>query len=140
MGISGSAEASLRAKALTNAFKLRMLGRLMAAEQTAEIQTLGDWWRSWEGGALPPPTPTEHHAIPGMPPPGAVEELTTLTGQVFRERFLPVMIAHHQGAVQMCERAWRDATDARLRLFASQVQHAQERQLQRLRSMSDRRA
>jgi len=55
--------------------ELRTLGRLMVAEQRAEIDTLQRWWRGWFTGDLSAPTPEEHAAMPGMPPPGAVEEL-----------------------------------------------------------------
>lgn len=36
--------------------ELRMLGRLMVAEQRAESRILRGWWGSWAGGTLPHPS------------------------------------------------------------------------------------
>jgi uncharacterized protein (DUF305 family) len=98
--------------------ELRVLGRLMVAEQQAEIGVLRDWWRSWSGGDVPPPSPEEHATMPGMPPPSALEALAGLSSQAFEARFLDLMIRHHRGAVLMANEAWAQAGDRRLALFA----------------------
>lgn len=110
--------------------ELRMLGRLMVAEQTTEIDILRLWWRSWVGdAAVPPPTPEEQAAIPGMPASDTIAALAELSGAEFEARWLPAMIAHHQGAIAMSDAAWTEAGDPRLRLFAAQVRHAQCEQI-----------
>ena len=115
--------------------ELRVLGRMMVAEQTAEIEIMRRWWRSWYAGDLPPPTPEEHAAMPGMPPPGTIEELAGLSGRAFEERFFAVMLPHHQGAVDIAQDAWHQAVDPRLRLFAYQVRHRQRGQIDRMKAM-----
>lgn len=113
--------------------ELRMLGRLMQAEQTAEIEVLRLWWRSWvEDADVPPPTPEEQATMPGMPSSDTIAELADLRGAAFEARWLPVMIAHHQGAIAMSDEAWTQAGDPRLRLFAAQVRHAQDGQVKRM--------
>ncbi|MDP9351963.1 MAG: DUF305 domain-containing protein [Chloroflexota bacterium] len=107
---------------------LRTLGKLMVAEQEMEIGILRRWWRSWYDGELPVPTHEEHVAMPGMPPPGAIEELSRLTGQEFDRRFKELMIAHHEGAVEMSNGAWGRAGQPHLRLLANQIRLAQGRQ------------
>ena len=111
---------------------VQVLGRLMVAEQQAEIEAQQRWWQSWFGGVLPPPSPEEHAMMPGMLPSGALEQLATLSGSDFDQRFLDLMIRHHEGAVQMSDQAWSRAGDLRLRIFAIQIRHAQTRQITRM--------
>jgi uncharacterized protein (DUF305 family) len=85
--------------------ELRMLGRLMVAEQQAEIESQKRWWSSWFGGELPPTTPQEQATMPGMPSPGTLEQLAALTGPAFEAQFLDVMIFHHKGAIEMANEA-----------------------------------
>jgi uncharacterized protein (DUF305 family) len=108
---------------------LRNLARLMVANQAGEINILERWWRSWIGGSLPPPPADEHAHIPGMPPPDTLVRLKAARGRPFDLAFIPVMIAHHQGAIQMANEAWRSAGDPRVRLMADSIRHAQSRQV-----------
>lgn len=111
---------------------LRLMGRLIAAEQSAEIDILRSWWRGWHGGELPPPVPEERAAMLGMPPPGTVQSLADLRGMAFEQRFVELMISHHEGAIAMAGEARRRAGDPRLRLFAAQIMHAQHGQVARM--------
>jgi uncharacterized protein (DUF305 family) len=115
--------------------ELRMLGRLMVAEQRAESRILRGWWNSWAGGALPHPSAQELAAMPGMPPPGALQELAGLEGGRFRARFVALMVPHHEGGIRMCREALDQADDPRLRAFAQQVLHAQTSQTKRLQGL-----
>ena len=111
---------------------VRLMGRLMVAEQQAEIEAQQRWWHSWFGGKLPSPTTEEHAIMPGMPPPGALEQLAASGGSDFDQQFLDLMIRHHEGAVQMSDQAWSRAADPRVRIFAIQIRHAQTRQIARM--------
>ncbi|MDP9380474.1 MAG: DUF305 domain-containing protein, partial [Chloroflexota bacterium] len=108
---------------------LRTLGRMMVAEQEMEIGILRRWWRSWYEGELPVPTHEEHSAMPGMPPPGAIEQLSRLSGPQFDRRFKELMIAHHEGAVEMSNEAWGRSGQPHLWLLANQIRLAQGRQV-----------
>jgi uncharacterized protein (DUF305 family) len=107
--------------------ELRMLGRLMAANQAGEADIIERWWRSWLGGPMPPPRADEH--IPGMPSPATLARLAEARDGPFDAAFIPVMVAHHEGAIQMAAEAWRSAGDLRLRLLADSIRHAQSRQV-----------
>jgi uncharacterized protein (DUF305 family) len=109
--------------------QLQRLGRLMVANQAGEIDIMSRWWRSWMGSAMPPLTAEEHVHVPGMPDAATIARLSEQRGQRFDADFTPVMIAHHRGAVQMAERAWRQAADPRVRLLADSIRHAQTRQI-----------
>lgn len=109
--------------------ELRMLGRLMAAQQEAEIQIMAEWWRGWYGGEIPPLSPDEVAHMPGMPHPTAVDALEDLSGMAFQEQFLTLMIPHHEGAVLMANDAIHHAGDPQLRIFGDSIRHAQRNQI-----------
>jgi uncharacterized protein (DUF305 family) len=109
--------------------RLQPLGRLMAANQAGEIEVMSGWWRSWMGASMPQLSSEEHAHIPGMPSPETVARLSEQHGHSFDVGFVPVMIAHHQGAVQMANTAWREAADPRVCLLADSIRHAQTRQI-----------
>jgi uncharacterized protein (DUF305 family) len=108
------------------------LGRLMVANQSAEIETLDGWWRRWFRGRIPPVPHEDHRQISGMPSAATMHQLEQLDGVEFERRLFPVMIAHHRGAVLMADRAWQDAADVRLRVFAESLRHAQRGQIERM--------
>jgi len=113
--------------------RLRMLGRLMLGEHIAELQVMRNWWRSWYGPELPPPTEADHEQMHGMPSPKDLEHLHTLRGREFERRFVELMVPHHEGAVEMSQRALREAADPRIRLFAQAIMHSQRGQIERMR-------
>jgi uncharacterized protein (DUF305 family) len=109
--------------------ELRRLGRLMVANQAGEIRIIARWCRSWIDGPLPPMSAEERAAIPGMPQPQTIAQLSAERGDRFDSTFVSVMVAHHHGAIQMADDAWRTAADPRVRLLADSIRHAQRRQI-----------
>jgi uncharacterized protein (DUF305 family) len=101
----------------------------MAAQQEAEIRIMAQWWRGWYGGEIPPLTPDEVAQMPGMPHPATVDALEDLSGMAFQERFLTLMIPHHEGAVLMASEAIHQAGDPRLRIFGDSIHHTQRNQI-----------
>jgi uncharacterized protein (DUF305 family) len=51
------------------------LGRLMVANQNAEIEILDGWWHRWFDGNVPSVPAHEHQHIPGMPSPETLNRL-----------------------------------------------------------------
>ena len=118
-------------------YDLKKLSELMVAQHRAEIRLMRGWWRSWFGGALPSLTPQERRNMEGMPSPERVRELEQVGGADFRHRFIPTMIFHHEGAISMSNAAIADAADPRVHLLARTIRHAQQRQIERMRTMVD---
>ncbi len=69
----------------------------------------------------------------GMSHPSAVKDLEHLDGPAFAERYLHLMIPHHQGALLMSQDALRQARDPRVRFLAGSIIHAQRSQTERMR-------
>jgi uncharacterized protein (DUF305 family) len=109
---------------------MRDLGRLMIANQQGELHILSRWWRSWVREPMPRMSYEEMAHIPGMPTAGTIDRLGIVQGSRFNAEFVPVMTAHHRGAVQMADEAWTAAADPRIRLLADSIRHAQERQIE----------
>lgn len=115
--------------------RLKTLGRLMAAEQKAEIDSMRRWWGSWFGSVPPALSEAEHASMPGMPSAETIRALGRLQGSEFDSQFVNVMIFHHNGAIEMSNQAEDAAADPRLRLFAAQIVHAQPRQISYMRQL-----
>ncbi|MBM7773979.1 uncharacterized protein (DUF305 family) [Actinokineospora baliensis] len=82
----------------TNPKIIDLAARIKKA-QAPEIATLTEWLKAWGE--------SEEHSMPGMDHGSGMmtaDEMTTLrtaTGDDFDQRWLTMMIAHHQGAVEM---------------------------------------
>jgi uncharacterized protein (DUF305 family) len=109
--------------------ELRSLTRLMIVDQSGEIAIMGQWWRSWFTPEMPPLSPDEHAAMPGMPSPGEGAQLGATRPSGFDRLFIAVMSRHHAGAITMADKALATATDPRVRLIADSIQHAQRNQI-----------
>lgn len=114
--------------------RLRVLARLMVADQKGEIAVFDQWWRSWFDVALPPATPEDHATMPGMLPVGEIEALRRTDPALFDARFVALMTHHHQGAIVMADEALRNAADIRLRLMAHATRHAQRGEIELMRN------
>lgn len=114
---------------------LRTIGRLMVAEERSERDTMLRWWRVWFGGELPPPTPEEMAAMPGMPPQAALDDLARLTGPAFDARIITLLTQHHESGIALADAAWSKGGDPRIRLFADQLRHPMRLQNARLRAL-----
>lgn len=112
---------------------LRNLAHLMAADQKGETAIFQQWWRSWFDGDLPPASPEEHAAMPGMLSPEQVDSLRDADGGAFDPLFVRLMTAHHQGAIAMADEALNEASDIRLRLMAHATRHAQRGEIELMR-------
>ncbi len=115
--------------------ELRMLGRLMLSGHRAELAVLHSWWASWYAEPLPALSADERRSMPGMPPESVVAELEQLVGPEFEQRFLPVMIAHHAGAISMVNALWEQGQDPRVLLFGDSICHAQTGQIARMKAL-----
>lgn len=113
--------------------QVRTLATLMVYEQFRENVRMRRWWRSWFGGELPAIPPEQWSTMPGMPTPAQLDALEQLAGADLDRRFLELMIVHHEGAVEMAGRAWRDAEDPRIWILADTIRHPQDQQIDRMR-------
>jgi uncharacterized protein (DUF305 family) len=115
---------------------LRAVARLMVAVQKGEIAVFGRWWRSWTGGPLPPPSPQDHAAMPGMLEPEQAAALRRASGPAFDPLFVGLMTFHHDGAILMAQEAIERSGDLRLRLMAQAIRHEQRGEIALMHGLS----
>ncbi|MFK4837757.1 DUF305 domain-containing protein [Microbacterium sp. ZW T2_14] len=131
--------------------RTRALAEFIVADQTAEIETMRAWQNAWRG-AIPAGGPSAGHEGHGgaQPAAGAVptgcgdHPHTEMKGMASAEQlaaldaaeagaadrmFLDLMIAHHEGALEMAESAVREGTNAYVRSSGKHVLVEQQREI-----------
>ncbi|MEM6909396.1 MAG: DUF305 domain-containing protein [Pseudomonadota bacterium] len=77
----------------------------------------------------------DHSSMAGMATPEQMAELATLKGTAFDRQFLTLMIAHHDGAIDMVEELLRQpgsAADPMLFQFVSDIENDQQTEIDRM--------
>ncbi|MGW4892304.1 DUF305 domain-containing protein [Kitasatospora sp. NPDC004240] len=90
--------------------QVKQLAQKIKGAQDPEIATMTGWLTAW-GEQVPAAGADEHAAhgggsgapMAGMMTPAQMDELTKASGAAFDKAFLTMMIAHHEGAVQMAD-------------------------------------
>jgi uncharacterized protein (DUF305 family) len=117
--------------------------------QSVEIQAATAWLSAWD---LPVPETLRDHAnahaaergeevdipgadLPGMPGHDDLAELEQLEGRAFERRWLKLMIAHHEGAIEMAQEEVDDGEFPAAVELAESVAAAQRDQVEQMRSL-----
>lgn len=125
----------------TNNEKVREIAGRIDTAQADEIEFMRDWLRD-RGQDVP--DPTAHHAMhmshdmAGMASPEDMAELATLDGTDFDRKFLQLMIAHHEGALEMVEHLLDQpgsAYDPVLFEFVNDINEDQEAEIEQMNVM-----
>ncbi|MFE5408604.1 DUF305 domain-containing protein [Microbacterium sp. NPDC056569] len=131
--------------------RTRALAEFIVADQAAEIDTMRAWQTAWHG-ATPAAgsagghqghgsvqavagtiaTGCDEHAHTSMKGMATAEQLAALDaadGAAADRMFLELMIAHHEGALEMAESAVREGSNAFVRTSGKHVLVEQEREI-----------
>lgn len=122
--------------------ELKQIAAKIKSAQEPEIATMTGWLTGWGS-----PTGSAGHNMPGMNGlegmPGAmsVEEMAQLKaakGVDFDRMFARMMIAHHNGAIQMCRDVMGEGADPRVKALATTMEQAQSAEVATLQTILDR--
>ncbi|WP_188111234.1 DUF305 domain-containing protein [Nocardioides antri] len=129
------------------------------ATESLEIETLTDWLAVWD---VPAPETIRDHAnaghgdhgdhgdqgntlsldgeipggdLPGMPSTDELTELLSLRGDEFEQRWLELMITHHEGAIEIADQEIEDGTYSPAVDLAEAVREAQLAQVEQMKSL-----
>jgi uncharacterized protein (DUF305 family) len=125
-------------EARTNNEKVREIAGRIDTAQADEIEFMQDWLAQ-RGEKVP--DPNHHHAMhmshdmAGMASPEDMAELATLDGTGFDQKFLTLMIAHHEGALEMVEQLLDQpgsAYDPVLFEFVNDISEDQEAEIEQM--------
>ncbi|MFF5932456.1 DUF305 domain-containing protein [Streptomyces sp. NPDC012508] len=111
--------------------------------QDPEIQKMRSWLKAW--GKPESAGRSGHggghgggHAMAGMMSERDMKDLESLRGRAFDRKFAELMIAHHEGAVEMAKTEQKDGRDATAKKLADDVVRTQSAEIAELRKILDR--
>ncbi|MFI8288126.1 DUF305 domain-containing protein [Streptomyces sp. NPDC085614] len=112
--------------------------RLVAAikqAQDPEIRTMRTWLTGW---GRPESAGHAGHGMAGMMSEQDMKDLAAVRGRAFDRRFAELMIAHHDGAVQMARTEQREGRDEAALELAGDVVRTQSAEISELRRILER--
>ncbi|GAA2769525.1 DUF305 domain-containing protein [Streptomyces showdoensis] len=103
--------------------------------QDPEIRKMRAWLEAW---GKPEAMGGGGHGMAGMMSGKDMADLAATKGKAFDRKFAELMIAHHEGAVEMAKTEQRDGRDAAARKVADDVVRTQAAEIAQLRKILDR--
>ncbi|MFF3314878.1 DUF305 domain-containing protein [Streptomyces sp. NPDC003035] len=103
--------------------------------QDPEIATMKSWLKGW---GKPESAAHGGHDMAGMMTEQDMKDLEALKGKPFDRKFAELMIAHHEGAVEMARTELKDGRDEKAKKLAADVVRTQSAEIAELRKILDR--
>jgi uncharacterized protein (DUF305 family) len=120
--------------------EIKQLAAKIKGAQQPEIDTMTGWLTAWKQ----PSVQAAGHNMPGMGAmPGMMSEqdmaaLRAASGAEFDRQFARMMIAHHNGAIQMARDVQKNGSNPDVKNLASAIEQAQAAEVQQLQKIVDR--
>ncbi|WP_245761776.1 DUF305 domain-containing protein [Saccharopolyspora shandongensis] len=115
--------------------QVRDLAARIEQAQDPEIQTMTRWLQDW-GKPVPTAGPGMMQHQPGMPPPEDISGMMMgMSGAQFDRMFLQMMIAHHEGAVDMAKTEQARGINPDARQLARSIETSQIAEIDQMRQM-----
>lgn len=114
--------------------ELKELAADIKAAQAPEITMMTGWLTAW-GKPTQPPGGHQMHgadAMPGMVSDKDMAALKAASGDEFDQMFAQLMIAHHNGAIQMARTAQSDGSNPDVKKLAATIEQTQAAEVQTL--------
>jgi uncharacterized protein (DUF305 family) len=121
--------------------EIKQLATQVKAAQDPEIKTMTGWLTAWGQSTA---APGGGHNMPGMTSmPGMMsdEEMAKLEaakGTEFDRMFAQMMIAHHNGAIQMAKDEQQNGANAEAKALAATIEKTQTDEVAKLQAILDR--
>jgi uncharacterized protein (DUF305 family) len=134
-------EMSALALAAETSPEVRALAKEIQEAQDPEIVLMRKWLRDWGAEELPHSgTPGEEsdgheHDMPGMATGEQLLALAEASGAEFDSLWLELMIAHHEGAIEMAEQVADTTEDLEVRALAAEIIAAQGAEIERMQEL-----
>ncbi|QBR93445.1 DUF305 domain-containing protein [Nocardioides euryhalodurans] len=111
------------------------------AAQAPEIEQMSDWLVEW--GEPVPDNARDHGGMgdgsgedmPGMMDPDDVDDLGSMMGSGFEDRWLTMMIEHHEGAIEMSEEELADGEFDEATDLAGSIVESQTAEIEQMEQM-----
>ena len=113
---------------------VKTLAADIKAAQAPEIATMTTWLGTW-GAAAPDGHGAGHETMPGMMSEADMTKLAGAQGDAFDERFLTMMIAHHEGAITMAQTEVSDGSSPEAKTLAGKITAAQQAEIAAMKTL-----
>ncbi|GGN50551.1 uncharacterized protein (DUF305 family) [Actinoplanes campanulatus] len=115
--------------------EVKKLAAAIEAAQAPEISTMTGWLGAW-GAAVPEAGhDSGHETMPGMMSDADMTALAAAKGAAFDERFLTLMIAHHEGAITMAGEASAKGANPEAKALAAAIVTDQRAEIAEMRAL-----
>lgn len=120
--------------------QIKKLVAAIEQAQDPEIQKMKAWLKGW---GKPESAGAGHgsgsgHGMAGMMSEQDMKDLAAVKGEAFDRKFAELMIAHHDGAVEMAEDEQKNGRNASAKKLADDVVRTQSTEIAELRKILDR--
>jgi uncharacterized protein (DUF305 family) len=116
---------------------LKQLAAQIKAAQDPEIKTMTGWLTAWGKPAMP----AGGHggmSMPGMMSDADMNKLTAATGTGFDRMFAQMMIAHHNGAIQMAKDEQAKGANPEAKALAATIEKTQAAEVTKIQQILDK--
>lgn len=119
---------------------VQALAERISAAQGPEIETMSGWLSAWGEDPMPADSDMAGMDHSGMDMDGrsqeeVMAELRGLSGADFDRQFLTLMIAHHQGAIEMAQTQLADGRDPQAIELAQKIIADQEAEIEEMQGL-----
>lgn len=120
--------------------EVKSLAEAIAGAQEPEIRTMSGWLKTW-GEKVPAESSggghSGHggHAMHGMMTPEQMKDLEDGSGKKFDEAFLKMMVAHHEGAVEMARTQESKGSYKPAKDMARDIKRSQTEEIEKMRGL-----
>lgn len=119
--------------------KVASIAERIALGQKPEIAVMSQWLKNW-GEPVPLVRGNDHaehdsNLMPGMATAQQVQQLEAASGEEFDRMFLTLMIAHHEGALTMVDKAAREGTSVLVEEKVADVGVTQAKEIEQMRGL-----
>lgn len=115
--------------------QVRALAEKIRGEQQPEIDTMKGWLEQWGASGMADMGDHSGHGMSGMMSDEDMTALAGLEGTAFDRRWLEMMVAHHEGAIEMAQSVIASGKHEGTRTLAEAIVTAQKREIEEMRTL-----
>jgi len=126
--------ADLAASRAGNA-EVKTLAAQIKAAQSPEIAAMTGWLSAWGQPTSAAGMDMGHDTMPGVMTDDDMKKLEAMSGKEFDKEFLQMMIAHHEGAIEMAKEETAGGVSADAKALAQQIGTSQQAEIDSMKQL-----
>ncbi|MEV0270008.1 DUF305 domain-containing protein [Hamadaea sp. NPDC050747] len=130
-------EMATLAETRANDAEVKTLAAQIKGAQQPEIDKMTGWLTAW-GRPTAAPMGHDMQSMPGLMSDDEMKQLAAARGTAFDKKFAQLMIAHHQGAIEMANGVLANGADPQVKALAQAIVSAQTTEVAQLQKIVGR--